>query len=132
MIILDMESALKIEIESISGLLNKVSPSSIKQETTAPYLIYELTKTDRTQFITGSFGLKEAGYELDVYHTTNSNLKALMKLIDAKIESFNQKNLATSGPYCQQAIIENEFATYESEIKLYKGIIEIILFYEEV
>jgi hypothetical protein len=127
----NLEEALTNELRSISELTNKVFLLRATENTKAPYLVYSLSSNNRNQNLNGYDGLLEGRYQLDVYNSTYANLKALLKLVIAKIKTFSQRVIGSSGPYIQQIIIENEFETYENNVLLFKGIVEIKIFYNE-
>jgi hypothetical protein len=128
---LNLEQSLEIELSSIAGLNDKVYPLTSPQGAVVPYLIYTLSSTSRDKELTGNNGLVEAQYEFNIYHTVYASLKSIIALMIAKIKTFNQSTLATTGVYIQEVDIINEFETYENEAKLYKGIIEVNFYYQE-
>ena len=128
---MDLGESLKIEFESIAALNGKVYPVMAPQKTVAPYLTYEHGKTDRNTELLGTANLLESQYQIEIYHSSYLNLMVLKKLVLTKINSFNLRNLAMTGPYCQQLEIINDFETYENLVFLYKGIIEFDINYEE-
>lgn len=128
---MDFEEGLTDELSAITGLTDKVFPVVAAQNTQAPYLTYSLGNNDRAQNLSGHDGLIQSQYQLDLYHSTYANLKALKKLVIANIKSYNLRNIGGSGPFIQQVEIINDFETYEDGVKLYKGIIEFNVYYDE-
>lgn len=121
---MDLEQGLTSELSMLLGLANKVFPIIAAQGTSAPYITYVLGNSERTQDLLGANGLVKSQYQLDLYHPTYAGLKALKKLVVQTIKTFSLRNIAGTGPYIQQAEIINDYETYESEVKLYRGIIE--------
>lgn len=128
---MDLGESLKIEFESIAGLNGKIYPLMAPQKTPAPYLTFEHGRSERNEELLGPANLLESQYQIEIYHSSYSNLMTLKKLVISKINSFNLRNLASTGPYCQQISIENDFEAYENAVFLYKGIIEFNINYEE-
>lgn len=121
---MDLEQGLTLELSALPGLETKVFPIIAAQGTEAPYITYVLGSSERTYDLVGNADLVKSQYQLDLYHPTYSGLKALKKLVVQTIKTFSLRKLAGSGPYVQQAEIVNDYETYESEVKLYRGIIE--------
>lgn len=128
---MDIEEALTSELKSIPALGNKVYPVAAPSGTKTPYLTYSLSSAGRNQDLNGLDGLIEGKYQLDLFNSTYSDLKPIVNSIIRKIKTFNFRNLAVSGPYCQQVNIINEFETYDSNTLLYRGVIEISILYKE-
>lgn len=128
---MDLEQGLKIELSSIAGLTTKIFPVAAPQGTTAPYLTYKLDGAERLKDLSGHNGSVEGRFQLDVYHAKYSNLKTLMKSIIAKLKSVEQSNIGGAGPYIQEITIENEFETFDSNVSLYRGIIELNIYFGE-
>lgn len=128
---MDLEQGLTAELSAIAGLSNKVFPIMADQETPAPYITYALGSNDRENTLLGYDGLVQSQYQLDLYHSTYANLKALKKLVIANIKTYNQRNIGGIGPYIQQIEIITDFETYEEAVKLFKGVIEFNIDYNE-
>ncbi|MHB8077430.1 hypothetical protein [Desulfosporosinus fructosivorans] len=128
---MDFEQGLTAELSTIAGLSGKVFPITAAQGISAPYVVYSLGNTERTNGLSGHDGLVQAQYQLDLYHSSYSNLKALKKLVVADIKTYNQRNIGGAGPYIQQVEILNDFETYDNGVNLYKGVIEFNVDYNE-
>lgn len=128
---MDLEQGLIAELSAITGLTNKVFPIMAAQGTLAPYLTYSLGSNNRENTLMGYDGLVQSQYQLDLYHSTYANLKALKKLVIANLKTYNQRNIGGTGPYIHQIDILNDFETYEDAVKLYKGVIEFNINYNE-
>jgi hypothetical protein len=128
---LELEEALTSELQSITGLTKSVYPITAPQGTKGPYLVYTPMRASYEMTIMGEDLLKEQEIQIDYYHSSYSNLKALKKLIKSKIRSFNLRAIGNNGPYVQQCEIFNEFETYENIVPLYKGIVEIKFYFKE-
>ncbi|MHB8124647.1 MAG: hypothetical protein ACYDEJ_03220 [Desulfitobacteriaceae bacterium] len=128
---MDLEQGLTAEFEAIGGLAGKVFPIMAVQGTEAPYLTYVLTFNERELSLAGHDGLVQSRYQIDLYHSSYANLKALKKLVITNIKTYDQRNIGGAGPYIHQVEIFNDFETYEDGVKLYRGIIEVNIDYNE-
>lgn len=128
---MNIEKALKIELNSVSGLSNKVFPLKAPQELSGHYCIYDMTNTNRMMTIQSFDGLVEAEFAIAVYHTTYSAAKELMDIVITKVKSFLFRELATTGPYCQNVKILNEIETYDDSSGKFMVQIDIQISYKE-
>ena len=125
---MDLEQGLTVELSALPGLENKVFPIAAAQGTEAPFITYALGSSERTIDLLGNVDLVKLQYQLDLYHLTYAGLKAFKKTVIQRVKTFNMRALAGSGPFVQQAEITNEYETYEFEVKLYRGIVEITIY----
>jgi len=128
---MDFEQALTAELSIIAGLNEKIFPTIAQQDVVAPYLVYTLGKNERTQTLSGYDGLVKPEYQVDIFHSTYADLKALKKLVIQSLKTFDQRVIGVSGPFIQDATIMNDFETYEYSVLLHKGIIEFNVSYIE-
>jgi len=128
---MDFEEGLTAELSAVAGLAGRVFPITAQQGVQVPYLTYNLGGNERLQYLGGHDGLVQSQYQLDLYHSSYANLKAIKKAVIASIKSYVQRNIGGSGPYIQQVEILNEFETYEESVKLFRGIIEFAVHYDE-
>lgn len=124
---MELEEAFVVEFDFI-----KLYPSISQQDTEVPYMVYELSSSERLQDLdTGHNGHVSAYYQFDFYHTSMSNLIALKKLILAELKKWNFINLGSTGPYIQQCEVIDYSYKYDDQTKLYVGTFEININYEE-
>jgi hypothetical protein len=128
---MDFEQALTAELSAIPGLESKVFPIVAPQVTAGPYLTYTLENNERVQSLTGHDGLVQSRYQLDLFHASYAGLKALKKAVIQNLKTLNLRNIGGTGPYIQQVEILSELEAYEESVKLYKGIIEFDVHYNE-
>lgn len=130
---MDFEQGLTVELSAIAGLTGKVFPLVAEQGTQTPYLVYLLGGNDRVKTLSGHDGLVESQYQLDLYHSTYANLKALKRLVIANLKTYILCNIGGTGPLIQQVEIITDFETaeYVNGVLIYKGIIEFNANYDE-
>jgi len=129
---MDIEQGIIFELNAVSGLENKVFALNADPRAEVPYLVFELSNSERTEILdSGHDGHVEANYQLDFYQTDFTSLKALQKLIVKKIKTWNFTNLAITGPYVEQASITGISHAYSEQLKIYAGTIELQINYHE-
>lgn len=128
---MDIEQSICYELGTITGFANKVFPNASKQGTVTPYCVYVLTNTTREQELTGHNGLVEARFDIYILENGYSKLKSSMALFINKLKTLNNSNIGIDGVFLQQLDIENEYETYQPNVDLYQGTIEIVAYYQE-
>lgn len=129
---MNFEEALKIELESISGLSGKVFPIVSQEGTASPYLTYNKTGYEKYKTLGRVESLVDASYRLDIFHTKFTSLKTLSDLVITKLKTFEFRSIATTGPYIQMCIIDDEVPNFDQETQEYQSTIEIKISYWEV
>lgn len=120
---MNFEAALSAELESVSGLSRKVyGLTGIESATApaAPYLIFVSSEGLQEKAFEGYLALKEVDFELNILHSTYSNMKALTALVLAKVISFQSRAIGTNGPYIQNVTYEKPVELYESLVKMHR------------
>lgn len=128
----DIEEAFYTELNSIAALGSKIYPARAPQDTQTPYLVYELTSSERGQELeSGHNGMVQSFYQFDFYHTSFNSLNSLKNSIINKVKSWNFKNIGTNGPYIQQCEIIDYMFEYDKKTELYVGSIDLQINYSE-
>lgn len=127
-----IEEALKTELSNVTSLSLKVYPLMANHGTTVPYLIYQAQGNERPETMAGHVGLIMRNFQLEIYHNSFSGLKTVSYDVVTKLKTFNFRNLASTGPYCQHCSIIDEVETYDDETQYYQSTIDISITYQEV
>lgn len=126
---MSFEVALRQELLPI---IDKIYPLTAPEGTLAPYLIYTSSEGIYDKALQGFLSTKEVSCELDILNTSYSSMKALSKLIMDKLKSFEGRVIGTSGPYIQELTFDDDSPElYESEVNLYRKIINIKVNFKE-
>jgi hypothetical protein len=126
---MNIEQAIYTELSAVTGLSGKVFPMIAQQDINAPYLTYELNGLARVRTLISNDGLIESPYQLDIFHTSYSSLKALIDLVVAEIKTWERTNLGSTGPYIQVCSFGDQVETYDPDNLLYQGTIDINIAY---
>jgi hypothetical protein len=127
---MSIETALTQELQSVTGLSNKVFPIVAPEGIEAPYCVYELNDINRVMSLRQFDGLADADFSISVYHNTYKQAKELMDLVLTKIKSFLFYSIGGTY-YCQNCKIENEIETYDYEPRKYQCQIDIQITFKE-
>lgn len=127
---MDFEQALRAELITVPGILNKVYPVNAPEGTQAPYATYE--SSDLAEIKThegfGDTGTLEC--TVDVFGNTYAEMKTVSRATKEKIKTFLGKAIGTSGPYIQNLTFEDILPEmYEPNVDLYRKSITFTVFY---
>lgn len=120
---MNFEAALVAELEAATELIGKVyGLTGLKGDVApaAPYLIIVSSEGLQLKSHDGYLGTKEVDFEVNVVHSTYSNMKALTAIVLAKLITFQSRVIGTNGPYIQNFTYEKPVELYESEVKLFR------------
>ncbi len=117
------EAAVTAELELATGLTGKVYGVTGVENVTAPsapYLIFVSSEGLQYKTLGGYLPTKEVDFEVNILHTTYSNMKTLTKLVLAQIISFQSRVIGTNGPYIQDVEYEKPIELYEPNVKMFR------------
>jgi hypothetical protein len=126
--VIELEKALRFELKKISELNNKIFPTNAPKDEKSPYLVYILNERPLKTLE----GIKEdntAEVLLNIFASSYEGMSTLRKKVKEIILTFPLSTIGEGDVHCKDLTIENITGTYESELNLYRGIIDIKLFY---
>lgn len=126
-----MEKALRYELNQIPEITNKIYPTNAPEGKEPPYLVYILSRYEQTKTLTEIKNNIEASYLLNVLASSYAQMKEITKKVKDKVLTFHQRNIGTEGIFIVDLTINNISETYEHELKLYRGIIDITFWFKE-
>lgn len=126
---MNFEEALRDELSSITSLSNKVFPLNAPEGTKAPYVIYVSNDGVLDKSFEGYLKTRVVDCEINILHKSYGGLKSLAKDVLDKVKSFQSRNiggiLTKDGPFIQNITYSKPVEIYESEVKLYRSVIDI-------
>jgi hypothetical protein len=125
-----MEKALRYELNKIPELTNKIYPTNAPEGEKGPYLVY-ITKKTPGKDLNGITKDRKSYVMLNVLSNTYSSMKDITKKVEDLIITFPLRIIGESGPYIEDLTIDEISETYESELKLLRGIIPFTICYKE-
>lgn len=96
---MNFEEALCAELQTISGLEQKVFPQNAEENTEAPFVVYVSSGGEKVQTLEGYTDLTELSFEVNVVANSYEELKSYVETISNKVRSFFGRNIGTNGPY---------------------------------
>jgi hypothetical protein len=127
---MNFEEGLVVELLAITELNNRVYPLHAKPRIKPPYLIFEIgdRQEDRTHDGYEDYGQQRC--TLDLLCKSYAELQTVAPLVEAKVKSIVHKQVGESGPFIQNLEFEEyNPEMYEEQVKLYRKVIEFIVFY---
>jgi hypothetical protein len=110
------EEALVYELETISGLNDKVFPLSAPEDTEPPFIIYVSSEGKKVRSLEGYSDLTEVTFEIHVTTIHYSDLKSMTKLVMDKINSFYSRAIGVNGPVIKSVSIDEPVESKVEEL----------------
>lgn len=129
-----VESLIK-ELKTITKLNNHIYPANAPEKVRkegVPYLILLSSVGVKTKSLNGYSGGKQVSVELNVVASTYSKMQEISQQVVALLEGMEQRNIGETGPFVQELTYYEPKEFYESAPQLYRCLIDLEVFYEEV
>ncbi|WP_336774203.1 tail completion protein gp17 [Paenibacillus sp. MMO-58] len=123
------EEALTAELSAVPELADKIYPLDATNAPKAPYVVYESSYGVPTKSMNGYIGGKNVPVELNIICPTYGSMKQVTAAVIAVLESFEQRQIGSDGPYIQELTYETPVELYESAPKLHRCVIEFQVYY---
>lgn len=126
-----MEKALRHElIKAIPKLENQIYPTNAPEGALKPYLVYARISTKRTKTFEGYTDKQALSYMFSIMATKYSDMVSLRKKVEDLLLSLPLKNIGSDGSfYVEDLSINNIDETWESELKVNRGIIDFTIYF---
>ena len=126
---MSFESALREELQTISGLSGKIFPINAPEQTLAPYIAYLSSEGTFDKTLTGFLNTREVACELNIIGATYPEMKSLEQQVLTKLKTFPLRTIGTSNVYIQEIILQEPVEMYEAELRMYRCNIEFTITY---
>jgi len=124
-----MEQALVYEISKITELNNKIYPTNIPEGETPPCLVYIMSYYDQLRALNEILDNTDKSYMLNILCSSYSQMKELTDKVKETLLAFISTNIGENQILVENVVINNISETYENELKLYRGILDIKISY---
>lgn len=121
-----IEKALKAKLESLSNGA-KIYPLAAPEDAPTPYVVYLRTSTGRVPTLTEQ-GMHKTSFQLTIAEKSYTKMVELRARVRKGIE-FQTGVFKADTPEVLNLIIENENEYYDSEMKEYIGVLDILIIY---
>lgn len=124
-----MERALVYELSKIAELGGKIYPTNAPHGEKSPYMTYILSSYEQLRTLDAILEDTEKSYMLNILCASYAQMKELTEAVKEKVYGFIGNCIGQTPVYVENVIINNMSETYEDELKLYRGILDISIFY---
>ena len=123
------EESLRAELSAITGLTNKIYPLTAPPGTSAPYVAYESSGLMEDKVFEGFLESGTTDVTLHIVASSFASMKSYAALVKTEIKSW-LGNQMSSGPTIRNITFgESSPELYESEVNLYRKIIDFTVHY---
>jgi hypothetical protein len=119
------EEALRAELDTITELTGKVFPLNATEGVKAPYVIYLSSEGIQDKTLQGYISSKEVDCEINILHDSYASVKSLTRSVLSKFLSFQGRIIGDNGPLIQNVTYEKPVELYESEVFLYRSVLDV-------
>jgi hypothetical protein len=125
-----MEKALRYELENqIPELLNSIYPTNAPEGVLKPYLVYARINSIRIKTLEGYTNKQAISYMYSVMATKYADMHNLRDKVEQLLLSLPLTNIGSDGSiYVEDITINNIDETWESELKVNRGIIDFTIY----
>ena len=127
---MSLESAVKEELQTISGLANNIFPLEAPENFAPPYVVYDSSYGVNVQTLSGVLSSKEIDFVVQVVATSYSELKTITSGVIQRLLSFQNRKIGTSDQYFVQQIWVNTQPDeiWDKEVNLFRTQIEFVIY----
>jgi hypothetical protein len=122
---MNFEEALVYELETISGLVNKVFPQTAKEGTEPPFVVYSSSEGEEIQTLEGYTGIKKIVADISVVGQTYDIMKSFTKSVLGHFESFFGRNIGIDGPYIKSFSYGEPTESFDEEMEYHRSSFQI-------
>jgi hypothetical protein len=123
-----LEIALRFELNKIPEINNKIFPTHAPEGDEGPYLVY-ISSERPLKTLEGITLDNKADVLLNIFASSYKEMATLRKKVKEIILTFPLRSIGEENVYVKDLTIENITGTYESQLGLYRGIIDFNFFY---
>lgn len=122
---MNFEESLVTELSTITELEGRIFPLHATEGTNPPFVIYVSSEGEKTRTLDGYEDLTEVTAELHVVAESYEHLKALIKAVLDKIQTFFGRNIGADGVYIKSLTYTEPEESFEDELNYHRSSFEI-------
>lgn len=127
-----LEKALRYELNRIGEIANKIYPTNAPEGQKPPYLVYILSSYRQMKTLDRIENDVKVSYLLNILASSYEEMKRITKKVKDTAIGFQARQIGMENIQVGDVTINNVTETYESELQLYRGIIDVTFWIKEV
>lgn len=127
-----LEKALRYELNRIEEIANKIHPTNAPEGQKPPYLVYILSSYRQMKTLDRIENDVKVSYLLNILAASYEEMKRITKKVKDAVMGFQARQIGAEGIPVGDVTVNNVTETYESELQLYRGIIDVTFWIKEV
>jgi hypothetical protein len=126
-----VEKELRYElIHAIPELNNSIYPTNAPEGVLRPYLVYTRINSDRVKTLEGYTDKQKLSYMFSVMSVKYADMITVRDKVEQLLLSLPQRTIGDGGSiYVEDLTINNIDETWESELKVNRGIIDFTIYF---
>lgn len=113
---MNFEEALMYELETITGLTDRVFPLSATEGTAPPFLVYGSSNGKKIQGLSGFSSLRELTAEIHLVTADYAQLKSLQTAVIDRCMTFQGRSIGVNGPFIKSFTYDEPEEAHDNEL----------------
>jgi hypothetical protein len=113
---MNFEEALMYELETITGLTDRVFPLTATEGTEPPFLVYGSSNGKKIQALGGFTELRELTAEIHLVTADYAELKSLQTAVIDKLTTFQGRSIGIDGPFIKSFTYDEPEEAHDGEL----------------
>jgi hypothetical protein len=122
---MNFEEALVYELETISGLTNRVFPQTTKEGTEPPFVVYTSSEGEEIMTLDGGTGIYELTAEINVVGKNYDEMKVYTKAVLDKATSFYGRKIGVDGPNILSLSYGEPVESFDESMEYHRSTVEL-------
>lgn len=122
---MNFEEALVYELETISGLTNRVFPQTTKEGTEPPFVVYTSSEGEEIMTLDGGTGIYELTAEINVVGKNYDEMKVYTKAVLDKATSFYGRKIGVDGPNILSLSYGEPVESFDESMEYHRSSVEL-------
>lgn len=129
---MDFETALRMELKTITDVQNRIFPLDAPKKTASPYIVYLSSEGQKTYTITnGYLADKIVEGEINIIADRYAVMKQVTRKVISLLTSMSQRVIGADGPHVDEMTYEKPVELYEAEPALFRCVVEFKAYFKE-
>jgi|SRR5689334_4389313 len=122
---MNFEEALVYELETISGLTNRVFPQTTKEGTEPPFVVYTSSEGEEIMTLDGGTNIFELTAEINVVGKNYDEMKVYTKAVLDKATSFYGRKIGIDGPNILSLSYGEPVESFDESMEYHRSTVEL-------
>jgi hypothetical protein len=126
---MSFEQCLREEMETVSGLADKVFPVNAPESCPSPYAVYFSSEGTADKSLNEVLSSRTLDFSVHVISATYSEGKTITSGVVQRLQSFFQREIGVSNPiFCEDITIDPTTETWDNQLNMFRFIVDATIY----